>query len=356
MRIWQARGDRGDLRVRSARSDRASAAPVILGLLLVIALFALAGCDIGPTYAPPVRIATAPWLGYTPFYIARDRGLYGDMEVRIAEFSTDFDAARAVLDGRVEVMCGTFADILRQRDQGADLKIVAALDFSKGADGIVARAPIADVAGLRGKRVGVEIGTLTHFVLLRAIERANVKVEEITLVNFAMDGALEALEKGDLDAASLWEPFLSKAEKSGARRVFSSAEIPGEILDVLAVPGDVLAARPRDIERVLRGWDGALGVIAAEPEATMPKMAERMGMSVPELKESLTTIELVDLKQNRRLFERSGGAGSIWDAYSRAASFMTQNSLLNRPAADPEAVLKPFLIQREQREPREAAP
>jgi NitT/TauT family transport system substrate-binding protein len=317
-----------------------------MAFLLGLALFALAGCDIGPTYEPPVRIATAPWLGYMPFYIARDRRLYGDMDVRIAEFSTDFDAARATADGRVELFCGTLSDILRQRDHGVDLRIVAALDFSKGADGIVARPPITDVAGLRGKRVGAEIGTLTHFVLLRALERANVAEGEVTIVNVAMDGALEALDKGDVDAASLWEPFLSKAERAGARRVFTSAEIPGEILDVLSVPSDVLAARPKDIERVLRAWDGALGVIQREPEATLPGMAERLDMSIPELKEGLTTIELVDLKQNRRLFERSGGAGSVWAAYSSAGSFMTKNKLVKSPPADPETVLQPFLLQR----------
>jgi NitT/TauT family transport system substrate-binding protein len=314
--------------------------------LLLLALLALAGCDLAPTYEPPVRIATAPWLGYTPFYIARDRRLYGDMDVRIAEFSTDFDAARAVADGRVELFCGTLFDILRQRDQGADLRIVAALDFSNGADGIVARPPITDVAGLRGKRVGAEIGTLTHFVLLRALQRANVAEGEVTIVNVAMDGALEALNKGDVDAASLWEPFLSRAERAGAKRVFSSADIPGEILDVLAVPSEVLAARPKDIERVLRAWEGALGVIQREPEATLPAMAERLGMSIPELKESLTTIELIDLKQNRRLFERSDGAGSAWAAYSRAGSFMTKNKLVKSPPTDPETVLQPFLLQR----------
>jgi NitT/TauT family transport system substrate-binding protein len=315
-------------------------------LLALPALFALTACDIGPTYEPPVRIATAPWIGYMPFYVARDRRLYGDMEVRIAEFSTDFDAARAAVDGRVELVCGTFSDILRQRDQGSDLRIIAVLDFSKGADGIVARPPITDVAGLRGKRVGAEIGTLTHFVLLRALERANVNEGEVTVVNVAMEGALEALDKGEVDAASLWEPFLSKAERAGAKRVFSSAEIPGEILDVLAVPNDVLAPRARDIERVLRGWDGALGVIQREPEATLPEMAERLDMPIPELKESLTTIELVDLKQNRRLFERSGGEGSVWAAYSRAANFMTKNKLVKSPPTDPETVLQPFLLQR----------
>jgi NitT/TauT family transport system substrate-binding protein len=319
------------------------------GCLFLAALFfiiALTGCDIGLTYEPPVRIITAPWIGYTPFYIARDRGLYGDMDVRIAEFGTDFDAARAAADGRAELTCGTFADFMRQRDQGVDLKIVAALDFSKGADGIVARPPIEDVAGLRGKRVAAEIGTLTHFVLLRALERAKVGEGEVTIVNIAMDEALAALEKGEVDAASLWEPFLSKAEKAGGKRVFSSAEIPGEILDVLAVPSDVLARRAGDIERVLRAWDSALGVIRREPEATLPIMAERLEMTVPELKESLTTIELIDLEQNARLFSRSGGGESAWDAYSRAASFMVQNKLVKSAPADPSVVLKPLFPKR----------
>ncbi len=309
-------------------------------------LLSIAGCDIGLTYDPPLRIASAPWIGYTPFYVARDRRLYGDMDVRIAEFSTDFDAARAGADGRVELVCGTLSDILRQRDQGTDLTIVAALDFSKGADGIVARPPIADVAGLRGKRVGAEVGTLTHFVLLRALERAKVEEREVTIVNVAMEQALLAFEKGEVDAVSLWEPYLTKAEATGGKRIFSSAEIPGEILDVLAARTEVLATRSGDIERVLLAWGGALDVIRRDPSASLPVMAAHVDMTVPDLKESLATIELVDLKQNLRLFERAAGGGSAWDAYSRAASFMTQNKLVKRPPADADAVLKPALLQR----------
>lgn len=323
--------------------NRSGARVVFLALFL---LLSIAGCDIGLTYDPPLRIASAPWIGYTPFYVARDRRLYGDMDVRIAEFSTDFDAARASADGRVELTCGTLSDVLRQRDQGTDLTIVAALDFSNGADGIVARPPIADVAGLRGKRVGAEIGTLTHFVLLRALERAKVDEREVTIVNVAMEQALLALEKGEVDAVSLWEPYLTKAEGLGGKRIFSSAEIPGEILDVLAARTEVLATRSGDIERVLVGWNGALDLIRRDPSASLPVMAAHVEMTVPDLKVSLATVELVDLKQNLRLFERAAGGGSVWDAYSRAATFMTQNKLVKGPPADADAVLNPALLQR----------
>lgn len=305
------------------------------------------GCDIAPKYEPPLRIAMAPWPGYTPLYLARARRLFGETEVKIASFSTDFDAFRAVSDSRADVLCGSMFDILRVLDGGVDIKIIHILDFSKGADGVVARAGIEKVEDLRGKRVAVEVGTLTHFVLIRALRRAGVRDGEVTIVNLAMEPAASALERGEIDAAGFWEPFLTKASRGGAARtIFSSAEIPGEILDVLAVRGEVLERRLEDIERVLSGFSGALGLIEREPTAALPLMAEHMEVTEQELKETLGTIELVDIEQGLRLFDRGGGEQSAFHAYAKAAEFMRENKLLKGPPRDPEGVFDPALLRR----------
>jgi NitT/TauT family transport system substrate-binding protein len=306
----------------------------------------LAGCDLGPKYEPPLRIGTAMWPGYTPFYLARDKGLFGETEVKLASFSTDFDASRAFRDGRIDLLCETLADALRTIDQGNDIRIILVLDFSNGADGIVAHAGITKVSELRGKRVAVEIGTLTHFMLLRALELSSLKEEDVALKNLGMEEATAALGRGEVDAAVLWEPYLMKAEKGGARRVFSSAEVPGEILDVLAVRADALRDRSRDVDRTLKAWSAALGFFRQRPREAEPIMATQMDMTARELRESLSAIELVDLAQSLELFDPKAEGPSVRASYAKVAAFMAQHKLLTHPARAAEDVLDPAPLRR----------
>jgi NitT/TauT family transport system substrate-binding protein len=318
----------------------------LLRSLLAPAALLLTGCDIGPKYEPPLRIGTGLWPGYTPLHIARDRGLFGETEVKIATFSTDYDASRAFRDGRIEVLCGTLGDTLRSIDQGNDVRIVLVLDFSNGADGIAARPEITKISDLRGKRVAVEVGTLTHFVLIRALEMASLNESDVTLKNLGMDEATAALGKGDVDAAALWEPFLTKAERGGARRVFSSAEIPGEILDVLAVRTDALRDRPRDVDRIIQAWGAALDLVRQRPHEAEPIMMAQLDMSAQELHESLAELELVDLAQNLELFDAKPPRPSVRTSYAQVAAFMAQHKLLTHPARAAEDIIDPAPLRR----------
>lgn len=314
-------------------------------LLCALSFIASTGCELGPKYEPPLRLATAPWIGYTPLHIARDRKLFGDLEIRIADFSTDFDARRSVSDRRVELLCSTLFDALRLIDHGTDLEVILVLDFSKGADGIVARPGVGGVRDLRGKRVAVEIGTLTQFVLLRALQRVGLDERDVTLVNLANEAAEDALAKGHIDAAALWEPFLSRAERKGGHRIFSSTEIPGEILDVLSVRRDALENRPGDIDSILVGWNGALGAIEREPRELEQAMAEHLDVTALEFHENMAGIEFVDFEQNRQLFDRSSER-SVWAAYARTTEFMVQNKLLALPPRAAEDVFNPAPLRR----------
>lgn len=302
------------------------------------------GCGFGRRPAPPLRMVVTPWVGNTPFYIAKERGLFGDTDLRIASFGTDFDAWRALADGRADFTTGTLIDILRGTDIGVDLRIPAVVDFSNGADGIVARAGITRIADLAGARVGVEVGTLTHFMLIRALERDGLTEADVKLSNLSMEEALRAFDDGKIDAAAFWEPFLGKAATAGRSTIFTSREIPGEILDVLAVRADVFRDHPEHVALLLAGWERGLAFLRRDPAEGARLAVKYLGMTTAELHEALKGIHLVDGAESGRLFERSR-APSIWTTHESATAFMQKHDILTRPPGAAETLFAPSVAR-----------
>ncbi len=308
----------------------------LLSAALSSAAVGASGCSFGRRPKPPFRLVVTPWVGNAPFYIAKERRLFGEIDLRIASFGTDFDAWRALSDNRADFTTGTIIDILRGCDVGVDLQIPAVTDFSSGADGIVASAGIVRVADLAGKRVGVEVGTLTHFVLIRALEQAGLTEDRVEVSNMSMDEAMTAMDAGKIDAAPFWEPYLGKAAAGAGRRtIFTSREIPGEIIDVVAVHSHVVTERPDLVGLLLEGWEKGLRLLRESPAEASPLAVKYLGMSVPEFGEALSGITLVGGEQSRGMFDRAA-APSIWKAYDNAVRFATKHKILTRPAKPPE--------------------
>lgn len=69
---------------------------------------------------------------------------------------------------------------------------------------------IARPQDLKGKRVGVTPKTKGEFFLARFLTLNGMDMREIQIVHLPPDQIVEALARGTLDAASIWEPFITE--------------------------------------------------------------------------------------------------------------------------------------------------
>lgn len=316
--------------------------PGALRLLVCICLFGLLSMTCSACSEPtpqPLRVGLLVWVGYSPFYVAAERKLNKPASAELTTFSARADLDRAFHGGKLDAATTTLFGAIRLADQGVDLKIVMAIDSSRGADGIVARPGIASVRELKGKRVATDIGSISHFLLLRALELSGMSTSDVEIVNVTLEQASIELKQGKVDAAVTWEPFLSKAVGQGATKIFTSAELPDEILDVLVVPGESAERRRDALAGLMRGWDRAIGLWKTQPAEVLGVMARTQGMGVEALTGSLTGLDLLDLARNQQLFDRAAKGQSIWKAYEVTARFMTEAKLLKQAAPPAEALL-----------------
>jgi len=235
---------------------------------------------------PPLRIGLNDWVGCGYLFVAEEQGWLSaaGMRVKFVELATLSDVVRAFEIGQVDVMCVSIAELMRVHDSAHAPRAFYVVDVSSGADVVLAREPIRAVAGLRGKRVAAEPGTLTTLLLARALETASLRLGDVTLVASDQARVVSQFQAGEVDAAVTFPPRSSQLERLGeVNRVFSSADVLGEIADVLVATDEIFAQRSDELDILVHGMYRALEFSKREPTLSREVMARRLDMSASEI-------------------------------------------------------------------------
>src|SRR3989442_15071115 len=145
------------------------------------------------------------------------------------------------------------------------------------------------------------------FMLVGALARQGLPFSAAAVVATDQPDLAKNLDSGWVDAAVPYPPVSFEIMQiPGTRVVFSSADIPGEVVDVVALAGDVLERRLDDAARIVRGWDQSLAYAAEHPSEARELMASRERISVEEFGEALAGITLLTSNEQRPLFEPGG--------------------------------------------------
>jgi NitT/TauT family transport system substrate-binding protein len=300
---------------------------------VAMALLGLANCM---SYEPPLRIALIRWPPFEFLHLAQEKGYFAEegVEVRLIEFVAVNDTQRAFEHDKIDG--GTFSlfQVLQNRDQlTRKMQIPLVIDFSDGADLLMANPKIADVRSLRGHRVGVGLGPLDIFFLTRALELHGMTLEDVSLVYVRTADMADALREGKVDAVTAYPPNSTEIEHAGAARtIFTSSRIPGEIVDVLALDEAVVRKRPDDVAALIRAFYRAVRFAQEHPEEAWEIMAARERVTPEEFRAALQTgITLVPLADQQKFLGRNS---SLTGVAARVSQVLKDKGLLSGVHAD----------------------
>jgi NitT/TauT family transport system substrate-binding protein len=271
-------------------------------------------------------MATYQWPGYEPFFLARSLGYFSEREVQLLEFPSAADCILAFKNRVVEAVTLTADEAIRLVSAGHDPRIVMLIDFSNGTDVIVSKPEIATVAEMKGRTVGVENNTLGSFFLARVLQINGLSISDVKTVNCRADQIEREFARGQLDAAVTYDPFRRRMLAAGARQIFDSSKLPGEIIDTLVVRRSAAENPPRGLRALIQGWFRANDAILADARGTAARMAPRENATPAELLDSLHGIQLLGRKENRRLLHSADSP--IPATLQRLAEFLAKSSLI----------------------------
>lgn len=294
-------------------------------LLLVVILL------LGPallTADHAVRVGTNVWPGYEPLYLAAEIAPEMMAGIQLVEYPSASEVIRGFRNQVLEAAALTLDEVLLLLESGLPLKVVLVMDVSQGGDVLLARPGIDSVAALRGHRIGVESSALGAYFLTRALEIHGLSVADITPVHLSVDDHEQAYRTGEVDAVATFEPVRTRLLNAGAQEVFSSAALPGEIIDVLVVHERVLRRDPARIRALLKGWFQAVALLRDRPEQAAGRMAPRLRLTPAEVLASYQGLHLPDLRENRQLLSLDLPVST-----ARLHTVLLREGLLREPVA-----------------------
>ncbi|MFF2191439.1 ABC transporter substrate-binding protein [Streptomyces sp. NPDC058157] len=303
--------------------------------LLAVSLVLTAGCGAGaaerssgpvtiPASPEPgtFRLGTQPWIGYAPWYIAQDKGLAKEHGTALEQvnFTSDDQLNAALASGKIDGANVSSHTALNLIAAGVDIRIVMLEDVSLTADAVLASSGTTDIKALKGKRVAYEEGTTSDILLRYGLRHNGMSLDDVQRVPMSATDAGSAFAAGRVDAAVTYEPYLSaaRAKQPEARQVYSAAEKPGLISDVLVVRGDVLGKKPGQVAALVKTWNAAIDAYAADPPSARNTMARGIGADPGQLGTAFDGIKYYGRAENAGQLKGTYAASVLPDVAAAA--------------------------------------
>lgn len=287
---------------RGVRRASLARTAVVAVLLFAIVLPGAPGCRPSEE---PLRVGANVWPGYDLMFLARELGYYDEQTIRLIDFSSAAEVSRAYRNRLLDVAALTADEALAVTSGQTDHRIVLVFDFSNGADVLLSRPEIRSIEDLRGRRVGVETTALGAYMLARALEGGGLSPRDVTVVEVPLSRHEKAFAAGEVDAVVTFEPIRSRLLASGARKLFDSSQIRGEIVDVLLTRLELPEGKRRALAALVSGWFRALDYLEKHPADAAARIAPREGVTAEQFLASLGGLQLADRQANLRLLGRA---------------------------------------------------
>ena len=250
-----------------------------------------------------------------------------------------FAAQDSLATGAIDAMGFTQFDLVQHVAHGQDLVGIAAIDYSEGAEALVARHGIRTLQDLYGKRLALHRGSYLEYLLSVLAEREGVDLAKINLVDSPGDLSAEEFKQGKVDAVLVWEPWVAEAQKLGNTNiVFSTRDFPGLTYSVLTFRRDFINAHPREIAALMEVWHRAERYIHDNPEESCQIVADAFGEpDVNDIRVLMRADRVLDLADNGRAFSYAAGFESLHASWRRMNDFLLERGLVDKRVASPVA-------------------
>jgi len=136
------------------------------------------------------------------------------------------DVIKAMASGDVQMGEAGSSPVTAAVSQGQDIELFWILLDIADAESLVARngSGVNSVKDLKGKKVATPFVSTAHYQLMAAMKMEGLDAKSVNVMNLRPPEIAAAWERGDIDAAFIWPPVLSKIKGNG-KVIASSASI-----------------------------------------------------------------------------------------------------------------------------------
>jgi NitT/TauT family transport system substrate-binding protein len=245
-------------------------------------------------------VAWSIYVGWMPWGYLEDSGImdkwadkYG-IDVEIVQINDYIESINQYTAGRFDGVSATNMDTLSiPAGGGVDTTALIVGDYSNGNDAVILKGE-GDLASLSGMPVNLVELSVSHYLLARGLDSIGLSEADLDgVINTSDADMIAAFATDDVQAVVTWNPLVSSIlEDPSATKLFDSSDIPGEIIDLMVVNTEVLAANPNFGKALAGAWYEVMGLMAAGDEAVLSAMAEASGTDLAGYQAQLASTEM----------------------------------------------------------------
>jgi NitT/TauT family transport system substrate-binding protein len=301
-----------------------------------------------PPLSAKISIGWNAWPGVLPYLVAKEKGYFEaeGLAVELVFKESYSDMVSDLLERKIQLAPDmVFVDVIERSLLGHNLAVVAVTDFSNGADVIFAASEFTSLKQLAGKKIAVEKGTMSEYLLYYALKQAGLNFGDVALLDLSSAEGTDKFINGEVDAAVVYGVDISRIEKAKiGKQIFSSAETPGLISDCLVGLGDYVRKNPTIVRAVIRASFRGLEYINQHPQQSYLIGAKYFKLSAPEFSQQMAGLQLLDLRGNQTAFSYSSGYRSLYGSGKMLTRILDELGIY-KSDFDWESLINPAFIK-----------
>jgi taurine transport system substrate-binding protein len=185
--------------------------------LIVVLSFVL---GLGASIAADKEVTIGYQLVYNPAASAILDGTFEKAtgyKIKWRKFDSGAKVINAMASGDVHISLAGSSPIAAGVSRGLDIELIYIYEDIASAEALVVRngSGIVSPQDLKGKKLGVPFVSTTHFHTLFALEQFGINPKEVKILNMQPPAIAAAWERGDIDAAFVWDPALGRIKETG---------------------------------------------------------------------------------------------------------------------------------------------
>ncbi len=315
----------------------------------VVALAALTATTLATAPAQAAdrtnfRIAWSIYVGWMPWGYMEDSGImdrwaekYG-IDVEIVQINDYIESINQYPAGAFDGVSATNMDTLSiPSGGGVDTTALIVGDYSNGNDAVLIKGD-GSMSDLAGRAVNLVELSVSHYLLARGLDMNGLSEADLAaVINTSDADMVAAFATPDVTAAVTWNPLVSTIlETPGVSKIFDSADIPGEIIDLMAVNTETLVEHPELGKALVGAWYETMALMSAdtaEGAAVREALAVASGTDLSGYEDQLATTEMFYDAANAVAFAKSD---ALPQTMTYVAKFLFDKGILGTgaPSAD----------------------
>ena len=313
---------------------------LLLSVLLTLGL--LLTSPVQASEKSSFRIAWSIYVGWMPWGYGDVSGIvdkwadkYG-IEIDVVQINDYIESINLYTAGSFDGVTVTNMDALTiPAASGVDTTALLIGDFSDGNDGVVLKGT-DKLPDIKGRRVNLVELSVSHYLLARALDSVGLSERDVRVVNTGDADIVAAFGTRNVNAVVTWNPQLGELrQRRDANVVFDSSQIPGEIIDMLAVNSATLQANPKLGKALAGAWYEIMAEMAASNTAALEQMAAAAGTDLAGFQAQLATTRMFYSAAEASEFALSP---QLMQTMDRVRQFSFEHGLLGDNAGSPDVI------------------